>query len=334
MPSNPLFSTYRTGENRVTSSIMAVFERLDLALVRDVLAAAAGAGDELRAVTFQNQIVGEGSVPDARITGRFTWWFETKTARGSYAGAGHDRDQLRGHARLLENEPDATLFVVTPDPVRPAWFDGFGGSIESAVAARIIWLSFRQLSAAIEELVSDPGRLLGEQTRFLLSELVQLFETDGLLTNDDTVIVAARSAWPFYKETAAYVCQPNRAFRDGLTHLGFYSDGAVQPLVPRIIRHIPTMSFTMEEAERRAGDGEATVAESIETALKNGTRVEGEAYVVFLLSDAEAADTVKLASPIVNDTKTASGKTWAWTLGQRYTSLERLTSGVTVTSGL
>jgi hypothetical protein len=46
----PLFSTYRGGENRVTSSIMAVFERIDLALVRDILAGAAGAGDELRAV--------------------------------------------------------------------------------------------------------------------------------------------------------------------------------------------------------------------------------------------------------------------------------------------
>ena len=66
----PLFSTYRGGENRVTSSIMAVFERIDLALVRDILAGAAGAGDELRAVTFENQVAGTGSVPDARITGR------------------------------------------------------------------------------------------------------------------------------------------------------------------------------------------------------------------------------------------------------------------------
>jgi hypothetical protein len=87
VPANPIFSTHRTGDNPVTSSITAVFERLDLALVRDVLAAAAGAGDELRAVTFENQIVGEGSVLDARITGRFTWWFETKMARGGYAGA-------------------------------------------------------------------------------------------------------------------------------------------------------------------------------------------------------------------------------------------------------
>ena len=334
VPTNPLFSTYRTGENRVTSSIMAVFERIDLALVRDILAGAAGAGDELRAVTFENQIVGEGSVPDARITGRFTWWFETKTARGGYASEGHDREQLRGHTRLLKDEPDATLFVVTPDPVRPAWFDGFDGSIDSTVANRIIWLSFRQLAQAVEEITSDTARLLGEQTRFLLSELGQLFETDGLLTNDDTVIVAARAAWPFYHQTAAYVCQPNRAFREGLTHLGFYADGAVQPLVARIIRHFPTVTFGAEEAIRLRDRGEVELADLVERALQIGAHVEGEAYGVFLLSAADAPDTVRLAAPIVNDTVTATGKTWAWTLGQRYTSLDRLRSGTTVTSGL
>lgn len=177
--------------------MMAVFERLDLALVRDILAGAVGAGDELRAVTFEKQIVAEGGVPDARISGRFTWWFETKTARGGYGAEGHDRQQLRAHAALLATDPDAQLFVLTPDAVRPAWFDGFDGTIDDAAASRTIWLSFRQLATTIEEISGDPGRLLGEQTRFLLSELVQLFETDGLLTNDDTVIVAARSAWPF-----------------------------------------------------------------------------------------------------------------------------------------
>lgn len=44
---NPLLSSYRAGENRVTSSTMAVFERIDLALVQEVLAAATGAGAEL-----------------------------------------------------------------------------------------------------------------------------------------------------------------------------------------------------------------------------------------------------------------------------------------------
>lgn len=39
---NPLFSTYRQGENRVTSSMLAVFERIDRSLLETMLAAASG----------------------------------------------------------------------------------------------------------------------------------------------------------------------------------------------------------------------------------------------------------------------------------------------------
>lgn len=34
---NPLFSTYRQGENRVTGSLLAVFERISFALVEQIL---------------------------------------------------------------------------------------------------------------------------------------------------------------------------------------------------------------------------------------------------------------------------------------------------------
>lgn len=76
---NPLFSTYRGGENRVTSSTLAVFERLSLDLVKYLLQNATDVGEDLQAVVFENQVAGAGSVPDARISARFTWWFETKT---------------------------------------------------------------------------------------------------------------------------------------------------------------------------------------------------------------------------------------------------------------
>src|SRR6266704_1162277 len=39
MAKNPWFSTYRQGENRVTSSMLAVFERIDLSLLEAILAA-------------------------------------------------------------------------------------------------------------------------------------------------------------------------------------------------------------------------------------------------------------------------------------------------------
>lgn len=334
MAANPLFSTYRGGENRVTSSIMAVFERIDLALVRDILAASAGAGDELRAVTFENQIVTPGAVPDARISGQFTWWFETKTVRGGYAAEGHDRAQLRSHADLLDEDQEAILFVLTPDPIRPPWFDDLDEERGHQVASRIIWISFRSMATAMDEIASDPTRLLGEQTRFLFAELIQMFEVDGLLTNDDTVIVAARRAWPEYLETGAYICQPGRSFREGLTHLGFYANGAIQTLIPRIRGHHPSLQLTVDEAARLRGEGDGVVADLLEKLIDQGTRAEGESYGIFLLSRPGENETVKLDEPIANDKKLESGANWAWTLSQRYTELERLRSGARLTSQL
>lgn len=329
---NALFSTYRTGENRVTGSTMAVLERIDLDLVREILAAASGAGDELAAVTFTNQVVGTGSVPDARITARFSWWFETKTAPNGYAREGHDREQVRAHSRLLD-DADSLLFVLTPDPTRPPWFDELDG-IEQDRRERVLWIGFRDLADAMTQVIGDPTRTVGEQTRFLLSELVSLYETDGLLSFDDTVIVAARHAWPEYLRRGVYVCQANRSFKHGLTHLGFYAEAAIQPLIAVLRRHVVAVPFTTEESARRRALGEAEVADVIDVLLAEGSRLSGTAYDVLLLSAPDSPDTVRLSGPILADSKTASGRNWGWTLSQRYTRLHALTSGITRTSEL
>lgn len=319
----PLLSTYRGGENRVTASTMAVFERIDLALVQELLGAATGSGDELRTVTFENQIVESESTPDARISARFAWWFETKTERNAYAAEGHSRQQLRGHSRLLADDPEALLFVLTPDMTRPAWLDEPDG-VDPAVWSRILWVSFRDLADQMSAAVSDPTRLLGEQTRFLLAELVSLYESDGLLTVDDTVVVAARAAWPEYLAHGAYVCQPDRTFRDGLTHFAFYTNSAVQHLVPRIRQHIASIVFSREEAATRRAAGETDVADVIERFLDLGIRHEGDSHGVLILSPADDPETVRLNAPVVNDKLSSNGRPFAWTLGQRYTNLDAL----------
>jgi hypothetical protein len=233
---------------------MAVFERLDLALVQELLENASGIGDELRSVTFANQVTNDDSVPDARISARFTWWFETKTARGGYTSEGHDRNQVRNHSKQLQDDPDARLFVLTPDPVQPAWFDVLDG-VDESVKDRIIWLSFLNLADAVRILLEDTTRLIGEQTRFLLNELVALYEADGLLTSDDTVVVAAKVAWGEYLKYAAYVCQPDRSFREGLSHFGFYFKAHIQTDVPKIIDWTPNVVFTEEVAAKARGRG-------------------------------------------------------------------------------
>jgi hypothetical protein len=56
---NPLFSTHRQGQNRVTSSMLAIFERIDLSLLETILAAAAGESS-LQMVSFYRPAARQG----------------------------------------------------------------------------------------------------------------------------------------------------------------------------------------------------------------------------------------------------------------------------------
>jgi hypothetical protein len=325
MPKNPLFSTYRQGENRVTSSMLAVFERIDLSLLESLLAAAAGESS-LAMVTFTSQPPGQGhSVPDARISARFSYWFEVKTARNALGV-----NQLSEHLSNLSGEGDQRLFLITPDADQPAVVAQLGDP-------RIVWFNFRSLFDAIERTAFDPTAGVSEQHRFLLRELQALLVDDGLIDSDDVVVVAARFAYPEYLHRSLYICQAERAFRGGLTHMAFYADGAIQIEVARIHFREDLVTFTEEEAKKRStgSDADKLIAAAIEADLQSGPREEGKQYQVFLLSEPNSPETIKLANPIVNDTVAESGRPWAWTMNQRYISLAGLTRpGITHTSQL
>lgn len=192
MAKNPLFSTYRQGENRVTSLMLAVFERIDLSLLETILAAAAGESS-LQMVTFTNQPLGRGrSVPDGVISAHFAFWFEVKTARRAL---GHD--QLREHLENLGGDGSERLFVVTPDAAEPEVVGQLGDP-------RVVWFNFRSLHAAVDAALDDPLGTVSEQARFLLRELQALLVEDGLVDNDDVVVVAARFAYTEYLNHSIY----------------------------------------------------------------------------------------------------------------------------------
>ena len=198
--------------------MLAVFERIDLTLLESILGAATGEAS-LGFVSFVNQPKGAGdSVPDAKIAADFAYWFEVKTERNALR-----EDQLEGHLECLS--PGGTserLFVITPDPEQPAVLDSLGDS-------RAIWFNFRALYDAVEAVLEDTTGLVSEQARFLLRELQAMLVHDDLVDNDDVVVVAARVAYSEYLKHGAYVCQPETSsFRQGLTHMGFYADGAIQ----------------------------------------------------------------------------------------------------------
>jgi hypothetical protein len=153
-------------------------------------------------------------------------------------------------------------FWSSSSPIRPPWFDKLDGLADETSGQRIFWFSLRDLAEAIDKLITDPARVVAEQTRFLLAELVALYEADGLLSADDTVVVAGRSAWPEHQRLAAYVCQSNRSFRAGLKYVGFCAEGAIQQLIAHIRNHYTAVLFTRDEASALRAHSDVELATS------------------------------------------------------------------------
>jgi hypothetical protein len=325
MPS-PLFSTYRGGENRVTSSLIAVLERIEQPLVERLLGTIAEESS-LSMVSFENQFTSAAdTVPDAAISANFRYLVEVKIVENSVRS-----DQIRGHLRhLTGTHADERLFVLTPENNRPRALDEFADD------ARIVWSNFRRISAAIGDILGDPTELIGERTTFLLRELQALFRAEGLVDPSDTVVVAARSAYPEYLACGVYVCQPNRSFQP-VGYFGFYADGEIKPEIA-LIEHVEdSVEFSADEADRRRALGtpsDVRIGGLIAVLLERGRRTAGQSYKLFLLSPADDPRTNRLAHPIVNATVASSGRPWAWTLGQRYTNLDKLLQAPPTTEGL
>jgi hypothetical protein len=315
----PLFSTYSQGENRVTGSMIAVFERLDLSTLERILEVATEESS-LQLVSFD--IVrpeGPGTVPDARIAASFKYLFEVKTAYDALR-----RDQIEGHLKKLDrSHADERLFVVTPDPEEPA-------VITTISDERVRWMSFSTLNEAINEGLRSET-VAGEE-RFLLRELQTLLSQEGLLGREDTVVVAARSAYGFYLRHSAYVCQSGRAFRRGLSRMGYYRSRKIESHIPTILYTRDAVPFTSDETARLRATGDdldASIADLIEATVGSGEQVEGQSYQVFLLSSPESEQTCRLPQPISHE-----GPGSAWTMGQRYAHFDRLRAAPRTTAEL
>ena len=146
-------------------------------------------------------------------------------------------------------------------------------------------------------------------------------------SEQSVVIVAARRAYPEYLRSSSYVCQPDRFFRQETTHLGFYADGEIKREIAAIEYTEDAVAITLAEADKRSRSEFAIIrrtAEVIRAHLNTGAATDGDLHKVILLSAPSDAESVLLPQPVRNDTVAASGRTWAWTLGQRYVRLADL----------
>lgn len=323
-----IFSTYRQGENRVTASIVNVLRRLPMDVVEVFLSRLAF--DEEPAspfFAFKNQSSNKKdakSVPDAELSAGFKLLLETKIAKGA-AGI----DQIKRHKEALGGAGHQCVVLLTPDSEDPTkgW--------ENEARDNVIWRDFHYLSQVIDGLFKDADHILSERDQFLLKELQAMFRDEGLLPDRDrVVVVAANLAYGRYKNQKgqnirAYLCQPNRKLR--ADYLAFYADGEIKPEVTEIRREL-------EEFDLNAfleGRLQMKLTEEQEAAIRNcydlsedlKKREAGAKLLLkaVFLSAPGAAGPEPLNRSITNDLRNPeTQRRYAYTQGQRYTSLNRL----------
>lgn len=311
--SQPLFATYSTDENRISGSLMAVFERLSLTTLQRLLSEATE--EEVPLVEFRTQPHnphGPG-VPDGAISASVLYLVEAKVRSDTV-----DTEQLQRHLAWLDGSSAShgRLYVLTPDLAKPPALEVL------ATDERVVWLPYLALDDAITSVRDLPIDAVTERERFLLGELANMFRQEGLVGGFDTVIVAGRISWPEYLEFGIYACQAQRAFRD-VPYLGFYADGEVKPLLARRLAWWPEIRFDEQTAEVYAADEDPLtrrLGEAIPAILASTERAPREVFGVMMLSAPDDDATLRI-EPLRHVGR------GAWTQSQRYTSSELLVAG-------
>ena len=311
-----LFSTFRGGENRVTSTFMAVLERLSLPNINRILGALMEDGD-FSLVSFQNQPKRKRSIPDAVIGTGQSVVVETKTSPNALRG-----DQVKRELKDLTGSEK--LLLLTPDEARPPLL------CEAPLQGdrRVAWSNFITLAGAIENILNEEDDINEpptEREAFLLREFLRMLQEDGLLSSSENkvLVIAAREAWPVYQEISTYVTHVRGHQPSG--YLAFYADREIKTKVPKIERVIESVNLSEKGlAELEREDDRKRVRELLPNLNKIG-RYENFTAKVFFLSGLDNPDTVRLDSPIENDKTGKNGKRVPFTFGApRYVTLESL----------
>jgi hypothetical protein len=140
--------------------------------------------------------------------------------------------------------------------------------------------------------------------------------------NDDTMLVTSIEAWDLYRRTAAYICEPGRAYRP-MRFVAFFVDNVLQREIPRIIAVRDAVPFDAREQRRLMDSGtelDLRLAEVIATARQLG--LSGAPHQVYLLTAPGQPGHVQLPSNMIM--RDAKRRPAGFAPRQHYTSVDRL----------
>lgn len=316
----PMFSTYSAAENRVTSTILAVFERLNTATVTRILQVLME-DLTIELIEYVNQVRFSESIPDGRIKGLFDYVIETKIVPNKIR-----KDQIENHCKMLKYD-FSKLLVLTPDYDYPEILK----NINPIYKDRIVWGNFDKIIDGINSVLEEHILLL-EKEKFLLIELRDFLINEKLTSEDysrKAVIVPAGFAWEFYQKYSIYRCQANRVFQL-CSYMGFYADREIKRFFPKILGFIDSLNIQTDDLntiEIKTINGfEKNVVRDklIHIKEKLSGNEWNDNYKYFVLTDLDNKETFKLDEPIKNNKMSYSEKGTAFVQKQTYINLEEL----------
>jgi len=317
---NSIFSTYSTAENRVTSTILAVFEKLNSSTVTRILQVLME-DSTIELIKYENQVKSSDSVPDGRIKGMFDYIIETKVVPN-----GINKKQIINHCKFLKYD-FSRLLILTPDFDYPKALK----ELDSKYSDNIIWGNFDRIIEGINSVIQESILLL-DREKFLLLELKEFLINQRLTSEDYTrkaLIIPAGSAWGFYKKYSIYKCQANRTFQQS-SYMGFYADGQIKEYFPKILGYIENLNIQIDnlntvEIITLNGAKEQDIRNRIIEIKKNLQPNEwNENFKYMILTEISNPETHKNNNPIYNDKTSYSDKGTAFVQRQTYLNIDEI----------
>lgn len=317
---NSIFSTYNTTENRVTSTILAVFEKLNSSTVTRILQVFLE-DSTIELIEYENQVKSHDSVPDGRIKGLFDYVIETKVVPNKI-----DKKQIKNHCKFLKYD-FSRLLVLTPDPDYPKTLK----ELDSEYTDKIIWGNFDKIIEGINSVIQESILLL-DREKFLLSELKEFIINQQLIAEDysqKVLIVPAGRAWGFYEKYSIYRCQANRTFQQS-SYLGFYADKQIKDFFPKILGYIDNLNIQKDDLDSikitvvNKGNKQEIKNRIIEIKNRLNPGDWNENFKFIVLTEKDNCETFKSDNPIANDKTSYSDKATAFVQKQTYLNLENL----------
>lgn len=317
-----IFSTYSQGENVVTETIFTVLQHLPFWAVNQILTSLIEEEDK-NLFSFMPQVRNrpeQGSVYDYYISANISIGVETKIVCDSIV-----EDQIQRHIEGFKNEKgDKCVLVLTPcERDKENILE-----IQNNTNVKLIHKTFYDLKETISEVLAN--EYVCSDTMFLVSNLYKLFEEKGLLpVKDQVVVVPARLAWNEYLQWgedsfySAYICQPNRYFRD-VDYIAFYHEGVVKNKIAKIYNFVEEIGYG--ERDNIPNEFPDDIEKYLSGILDNEDIWEDRTRnKIMILSSEKNENTVKLDNDIVNECVNREGdRPVAYVQNQRYTTLQKL----------